>query len=178
MADTEEKLGLRVAAVTAVVLLVLFGLYWGGRKLLLAPEEVAPPVEDKDLIVSVEACPAEHRYTELYDAVVDKFEHGKTVCGLEMSNRPYITLTRAISSLDQLVILNVSNIRLEDLPAWIGEMQTLLHLDVSDNALTTLPDELRLLQNLEVLDLRGNPLPPSEVENMRRQLPQTTVHFD
>ena len=39
--EAGERVVLKVSLVTAIVLLVLFGLYWGGKKLLLTPDDVS-----------------------------------------------------------------------------------------------------------------------------------------
>jgi Leucine-rich repeat (LRR) protein len=176
MVNDEEKIGLKVVTVTVVVFLMLAGLYWGGKKFLLVPGDVDGP-GNNGVVVSLEACSEEKISRDLQQALVDTYEHGKRVCGLDISGQNFFTLSIAFSNLESLVLLDVSDNFIQELPDWIGEMRHLLSLDVGNNNLTTLPAEIRLLQNLEVLDLRGNPLPQADVEKARRQLPNAKVHF-
>lgn len=57
-----------------------------------------------------------------------------------------------------LLILDMSNYKLDELPAEIELLQNLKELDVSDNLLTSIPAELWYLESLERLDLSGNDL--------------------
>jgi len=63
-----NMLGLRVAGVTAVILLVLFGLYWGGRALLFPDQGIEPPDTDESLSL------AERTQDSDGDGVADLYE--------------------------------------------------------------------------------------------------------
>lgn len=178
-ADQDEpvvKVGLKVAGVTAVVLLVLFGLYWGGKKLLLTP---GAEEEDKETIpVQVRLdCPPEQVYTDLESAL----KNTDTVCELDLSGGSITKLGKEIGSLKNLAILDVSDNQLTEISGDIGLLKSLTKLDVSGNQMayiptqvswlielrefdfsynlmTKFPDWVGYMKNLEVLNLEGNQL--------------------
>lgn len=154
----------RIATVAVVVALVLYGLYWTGKSLLL-------PKTGKEGTLETVVC------DNMYKDVRELVDNRETACGLDVGGQPLLYLTKAISLAKGLVLLNASNSNLIELPDWIGTLTELRQIDVSDNKLTSLPEELGFLVNLQVLDLRGNPLPQEEVDKIRKLLPQTDVKF-
>ena len=57
-----------------------------------------------------------------------------------------------------MISLDLSNLNLNKLPAWIGWLTNLVSLDLKNNQLTTLPDSISQLTNLKSLDLGNNQL--------------------
>lgn len=176
---SEERVGLKVVAVTAVVLAVLFGLYWGGKKLLLppatSPEQAAP---DAGVTVAVKRCDNQTVYRSLDEALG---EAGRA-CILDLSNQnltdlPYTiyslsnlttlylqnnqltSLTPYIGYLTNLQILDVSNNKLSDVPAQLGLLTVMRELNLSNNQLTEFPIWISYMKQLERLNLRGNQIP-------------------
>lgn len=150
----------KAAVVTAVVILVLFGLYWGSKGLLNFPQEAAAP-----------AC--ENEYTDIKEAV----RNSESACRLDVSNKNLFSLTVGISHIKALTFFDASNNKIKELPAWIGSLTELEHLNLSNNRLIELPGEIGALQKLEVLDIRENPLSESEVEKVKQLLPDAEVKF-
>lgn len=58
----------------------------------------------------------------------------------------------------EVVILNLSNDRLETIPTEVDLMLNLKELDLSKNKIASIPDFLLTLEKLEVLNLEGNPI--------------------
>jgi len=148
------KVGLKVVGVTAVVLLVLFGLYWGGKKLLLTPgadeeDKGAAPVQ-----VRLD-CPPEQVYTDLQEA----FKNPDNVCELDLSNQELEALPNEIYVFKELAILNASNNRLAELTPYIGYLTKMTTLDLSHNQLIDMPSQIGHLKEMRYLDLRDNQLP-------------------
>lgn len=121
-------------------------------------------------------------YTDFEDLVADTAlgnEQRKpleSVCGLDISNSGPLQLLD-MRILSGLVILKARGNYIEEVPKWIGELKELRQLDLSDNKLKALPGEIAALQKLEVLDLRGNPLPQSEVDKVKKLLPNAVVNY-
>lgn len=67
-------------------------------------------------------------------------------------------LEEAIKNPLETTTLNLSNDRLEEIPAEVELMVNLQELDLSNNQLQTLPTFLADLKQLEVLNLEGNPM--------------------
>ena len=69
--------------------------------------------------------------------------------------------------------LDLSGMRLAELPPEIGQLANLQELYLSENVLTSLPPELWQLTNLRVLDLSGNALTslPPEVGQLTHSHP-------
>jgi hypothetical protein len=63
-----------------------------------------------------------------------------------------------VSQLSNLETLDLSNNRLNELPAELGQLTNLETLDLAYNRLTALPAELGQLTNLKMLNLRSNDL--------------------
>ena len=54
--------------------------------------------------------------------------------------------------------LNLSNNKIENLPAEIGVLDSLVSFDVSNNRINELPNEIGLLKKVFELNLKENPL--------------------
>lgn len=87
---------------------------------------------------------------------------------------------RDISSLTdfpKLKVLDLSENRIKSL-VYILYNPDLRELDLSFNLLHDVPDEIRFLKKLEKLNLSGNPMPTERIEQLRKQMPKTTIIFD
>lgn len=166
--EFHRRPGLWVAAITAAVLLILLGLYWGGR-FLLGPQEEAPP----DAAVILAECP--NIYTDLRAALIDALRDKKDVCGVDVSNQNQAFLVQGLTAIQGLRVIKAGHNRMRKLPDWIGELTALELLDVSHNYIEAVPDAIGSLQQLKILDLRGNPLPEREADKAKRLLPHTQV---
>ncbi len=82
-----------------------------------------------------------------------------------------------ISGLKNLQFLNLSNNLLVELPPQIGELKQLRALHLVGNQLSKLPASIESLKKLDTLLLRGNPLPPAEVQALRKKMPWCTIDF-
>src|SRR3989338_6570117 len=99
---TDERLGVKVVAVTAVILLVFFGLYWSGRTLLLAPTDREEP--EKGITVPLKKCTETAPYHNLEAALA-----AEAPCTLDLSNQQLAELPGTIGQLTSLRTLNLSN---------------------------------------------------------------------
>ncbi|WP_025177421.1 leucine-rich repeat domain-containing protein, partial [Leptospira interrogans] len=59
----------------------------------------------------------------------------------------------------------------------IGRLQSLTELHLQHNQIATLPDEIIQLQNLRKLTLYENPIPPQELDKIRKLLPNCEIRF-
>lgn len=98
----------------------------------------------------------------------------ETATVLNLSGRQLTGSMKAeIRHLSTLTELNLSNNQFTGLPAEVGQLAELQVLNLSNNPLTGLPYELGNLQKLRVLDLRGTSYAKSDLEIIRKQLPDT-----
>jgi hypothetical protein len=67
-------------------------------------------------------------------------------------------LPESLSTLRQLVSLNLSRNRLKTFPEWLGQLTQLQSLDLCNNEFTALPESLGQLSQLRSLDLSNNEL--------------------
>lgn len=94
---------------------------------------------------------------------------------LDLSNNRLTILPEGIKELVYLSTLNLSNNQLNSLPKEIGKMEYLYSLDLSGNQLTSLPEEIGKLQYLYSLNLTGNNISKTEIEKIRRLLPNCEI---
>jgi hypothetical protein len=87
------------------------------------------------------------------------------------------TLPESFCSLTELTDLHLWQNQLTSLPESFGNLVQLNMLKIGNNQLTTLPDSIVNLTNLRTLDLSGNPIPPAEIERIRRMLPNCAITF-
>ncbi len=170
---SEIKFGLRLVAVTTVIIVVLFGLYWGGRQLFVS-EEIAVD-NQRELPISELGC--DKIYTDLKEALVDSSKNKVAVCGLDISGDKNLRLTVGLSMMDSLIVIDASDNIIKEVPEWIDQLPQLRVLNLSGNKISSIPLSLTKAKRLEVLDLTGNPLPPGDVQNLRGLLPDTKVKF-
>lgn len=84
-------------------------------------------------------------------------------------------LQSQIGQLKNLKVLDLSNNKFTGVPAEIGQLADLEILNLSNNLLTGLPNELGNLSKLKLLDLTGNNYTKIDLDNIRKNLPATTV---
>ncbi|MBE7557199.1 MAG: leucine-rich repeat domain-containing protein [Anaerolineales bacterium] len=90
---------------------------------------------------------------------------------LDLSGVKLTQIPAEVFELTQLEVLNLSYNQLTTLPNVIAQLQNLISLDLSINQLTTLPDPISQLQNLTSLDLSNNQLttlpdPITQLQNL------------
>ncbi|WP_082285824.1 leucine-rich repeat domain-containing protein, partial [Leptospira interrogans] len=66
---------------------------------------------------------------------------------------------------------------LTTLPSEIGQLHNLTELYLQYNRIKTLPEEIARLQNLRKLTLYENPIPPQELDKIRKLLPNCEIRF-
>ena len=85
------------------------------------------------------------------------------------------SLPGEIRFLKNLKVLNLSNNNFTGVPAEIGQLSNLEVLDLSNNKITGLPNELANLKNLKLLKLSGNNYSTSDLEIIKKGLPNSVV---
>lgn len=160
---------LRAVFIVVAGLLVLTALFWGGWQYFRerTEEEREPGAE----------VPCEKVYTDLKEAFVDDGQGKGPVCGIDISGKKYLELTRGLAGLEGLVTLDASDNIIREIPDWIGEMDQLQRLDLSHNQISALPLSLGQLKNLKALDLTGNPIPQDRLEAAKETLPNTEIKY-
>jgi len=163
--EEPERTGLRVAVAVAVVILVLFGLYWGG-KLLLMPDEGGTPEGPEGLEVSLESkCSSPIVYTDIDSALGNP----EAVCKIDLSGQGLTSLSPYIGYFTNLVELDISDNNIGWLPSEIGWLRKLQKFDASNNKLTALALEIGWLRALKEWNLSNNQITglPSEIGWLR-----------
>jgi Leucine-rich repeat (LRR) protein len=87
------------------------------------------------------------------------------------------SLPESIGNLTGLTELSLDNNQLNLVPESLGNLVNLKILRLTYNKLTSLPDSIDNLTNLSGLILSNNPIPPAEIERIRRLLPNCNVVF-
>jgi Leucine-rich repeat (LRR) protein len=64
-----------------------------------------------------------------------------------------------------------------EIPETLGQIQRLKSLEIPNNNLTTIPNTIFNLPNLTRLSLEGNPISKEEIERIKRNLPNTEIHY-
>lgn len=163
----------KMIAVVVVGLLVLFGLYWGGRQIFFQPGGEEEQL-DADTIAA-KACANIDR--DLLTALSEAGQNKRAVCGIDISEQRKTEFTFGISNLDQLAVIRANDNLITRLPSWLSVLDNLQLIEIRNNRIELVPEGLGELPNLKILDLRGNPLRPGEIERVREMLPQTEVRF-
>jgi len=146
----DERVGLKVVIVTAIVFVVLLGLYWGGRKLLLAPP--AAPDTETGVTVSLKECNNPKVYTSVDEALQER----DRVCIIDLSNQGLTELSPFIGYMVKTRTLNLGGNKLTSLPPQIGLLTEVRDLDLSDNQLAEFPAYIGYMAKLERLNLSNN----------------------
>jgi Leucine-rich repeat (LRR) protein len=82
-----------------------------------------------------------------------------------------------IGSLPNITRLILYNNRIAAIPPEIAGAKTLEVLDLRNNSITAIPGSMREMTGLKRLHLGGNPISPTEIENLRLALPDTLITF-
>ena len=90
---------------------------------------------------------------------------------LAVSFCPLDTLPAEIGQMKILSGLSVEWCELRALPDEICDLSTLVHLWVRNNHISRLPDGIHKLTHLRSLNIAGNPIDSTEIERIRRALP-------
>jgi hypothetical protein len=90
-------------------------------------------------------------------------------------NRELLSLPPEVGQLQALESLNLKNTGLTTLPEELGQLERLTFLDLQATALKSLPACLFQMKSLKTLDLYWTPIPPEELERLRRALPDCKV---
>jgi Leucine-rich repeat (LRR) protein len=96
---------------------------------------------------------------------------------LMVSQNQLSSLPESFGNLSQLKTLDLTRNQLSSLPESFGNLSQLKWLRLDYNQLTSLPESIANLTNLKQLILTGNPIPPAELERIRRLLPNCLVTF-
>lgn len=114
----------------------------------------------------------EHWYDELQKAK----ENPQDVYYLDLSLEKRRSFPQTIFTFSNLKELHAPYNYWESIPPQIGEMQSLRLIDLSGNYyMSKLPDGLGKLNNLDSLILKDHKLAPGEIEDVKKQLPETTI---
>ncbi|PTL86010.1 leucine-rich repeat domain-containing protein [Vitiosangium sp. GDMCC 1.1324] len=106
-------------------------------------------------------------------AVIGEFSE---LTKLDLSfNRELKSLPPEVGQLQSLESLNLKNTGLTSLPEELGQLKQLRFLDLQATELKSLPACLFLMTSLKTLDLYWTPIPPEEIEKLRRALPDCKV---
>jgi carbon monoxide dehydrogenase subunit G len=96
---------------------------------------------------------------------------------LSLNDNLLTILPESFGNISQLKKLYIDRNQLTSLPESIGNLGQLQELWLTQNQLTSLPDSISNLTNLRLLNLYGNPIPPAEIERIRRALPNCQVYY-
>lgn len=114
----------------------------------------------------------EHWYDELDKAK----QNPQDVHYLDLSLEKRRSFPEVIFTFSNLKELHAPYNYWESIPSGIGQMKSLRLLDLSGNYyMSKLPDALGELNNLDSLILKDHKLAPGEIEDVKKQLPKTTI---
>ncbi len=107
-------------------------------------------------------------YLEAEQKIQEALQSGATK--LNLSNMKLTELPDSLGQLTQLTNLNLSNNQLTTLPDLLGQLTQLTNLNLSDNQLTTLPDSLGQLTQLQQVLLGNNQISalPEALGNLKK----------
>lgn len=86
-------------------------------------------------------------------------------------------IPECIGNLINLEILSLADNDISEIPNNIGNLVNLEDLYLQGNNLQNVPQSLGNLKNLKFLALGGNPIPKSEIELIKKMLPNCSVNF-
>lgn len=88
------------------------------------------------------------------------------------------TFPNFICGLNKLKFLRFAwGLNLESIPECIGELTSLEYLDLARNNISYLPKSISNLKKLKTLILWDNPISESELTEIKKLLPNTTIYF-
>lgn len=96
---------------------------------------------------------------------------------LELPSNNIKSLSSKIGNLKNLKILNLTNNELTSLPKEIGNLTDLESLYLTNNKLTSIPSTITNLKNLKELRLLGNKVSQTQIEEIKKNLPNTKIIY-
>jgi len=97
---------------------------------------------------------------------------------LYLNDNALTVIPAGLGDAAKLMYLNLDRNKLTALPPDLGKLSSLKWLRLNGNQLTALPSDVSgWTQNLKRLYLKGNPLPESEKDRIRKALPKCDVIF-
>jgi len=100
----------------------------------------------------------------------------KKLVSLNLKGNELSAFPNSIRGLKELTSLDLSENDLQFLPKEIGALKKLTSLSLRGNKLSMLPKEIGDLKKLKELDLSYNPLPPYEIEKIKKLLPDCKIN--
>lgn len=97
---------------------------------------------------------------------------------LNVSRNKLGALPKEIGKMTNLVYINANNNDLVGLPPQIGNLEKLRVLDLWSNDLSDFPESISKLQELRVLDIRAITISQETINQLKKWLPRTNVHYD
>ncbi|MNL63686.1 Leucine Rich repeats (2 copies) [compost metagenome] len=73
--------------------------------------------------------------------------------------------------------MNVGENKISEISPQIKHLKNIVSLNLANNQLKSLPKEITDLKNLKTLILTGNPMSTTQVEDLRKQMPNTQIYF-
>ena len=90
-------------------------------------------------------------------------------------NNKLTSIPKSIIQLKELNDITLGKNAITKLPDDIGDLTALTWLDLTGNKLTSLPDSMQNLTKLLQLHIDDNPLPMSEIEKVKKWLPNCVI---
>jgi len=97
---------------------------------------------------------------------------------LNVSRNKLSSLPKQIGKMTNLVYINANNNDLSGLPPQIGNLERLRVLDLWSNDFSDFPEALSKLKDLRVLDIRAITISQENINQLKKWLPNTNVHYD
>lgn len=106
---------------------------------------------------------------------INRFKNLKV---LKLNGNRIKELPATISELEYLEVIFYNKNELDSFPSNLTSIKSLRRLHISKNNLGSVPQEITHLENLKVLDLSFNHLKETDVDFIRKQLPDCLVVVD
>lgn len=97
---------------------------------------------------------------------------------LNVSRNKITSLPKQVGKMTNLVYINANNNDLSGLPPQIGNLEKLRVLDLWSNDLSDFPETLSQLKDLRVMDIRAITISQENINQLKKWLPNTNVHYD
>lgn len=110
-------------------------------------------------------------------SVPEEISHLRNLEELHLTKNQIDSLPGSISTMRKLTIVRMGDNDLKTFPPPLLSLKNLSTLDLSNNQITTIPKDIVKLKNLKVLMIPGNPIPPEEVDQLKRLLRNVMIVF-